>query len=210
MPESVAHILVVISVCISFVGSYTYIRDTLQGKTKPNKMSWTLWALAPISGAYIAVDAGADMWGSARVFYAGIGPLLILCASFWNPHSYWKLGWFDYVCGAASLMAFYLWLGAESPRLAIVLLALADVFAAVPVFVKAWSFPETESGTIYIVSCCMTIITLPAIPVWNIENSAFQLYLLVVNTLLALAVYRKKISLYVLIWLGSIKHFRNN
>lgn len=33
---------------------------------------------------------------------------------------------------------------------------------------------------------------LPSIPVWNIENSAFQVYLLVVNTLLVVAIYRRR------------------
>jgi hypothetical protein len=64
-----------------------------------------------------------------------------------------------------------------------------------PTIVKAWRFPETETGSAYIASLLSVIMVIPSIPTWNIENSAFQIYLLVVNVLLVFSVYRRKLSL---------------
>ncbi len=40
--------LVVVSGLLMVWGGYGYLRDTLAGRTKPNRVSWSLWALAPL------------------------------------------------------------------------------------------------------------------------------------------------------------------
>ncbi len=70
------------------------------------------------------------------------------------------------------------------------LAALADLLATIPTLVKAWRFPQTETLYTYFVGLFTASIVLPAIPVWNIENAAFQLYLLVANTALFIVVLR--------------------
>lgn len=190
---SLPHILVICSFALSSLGSLAYIRDTLAGRTKPNRVSWSLFAFAPIVATYISWTVGADPWSIARVFAAGFFPLLILVATFWNSKSYWQLGTFDYACGALSLVALYLWLGAESPRIAILLLAIADLLACIPTIRKAWTNPETETGFTYLMGIPIFLLNVPAITVWNIENSAFQIYLLLANIGLAFSVYRKSI-----------------
>jgi hypothetical protein len=188
---SLPHILVLVSFALSSLGSLVYIRDTLAGRTKPNRVSWALFAFAPIVATYISWSIGADPWAIARVFAAGFFPALILCATFWNRGSYWKLGVFDYACGALSLLALYTWLGAESPRFAILLLAIADLFASFPTIRKAWTHPETETGFTFLLGVPIFILNIPAIAVWNIENAAFQIYLVTVNLCISFAIYRK-------------------
>jgi hypothetical protein len=192
---SIPHILVLFGFVLSSFGSIAYIRNTLAGRTQPNRVSWILFALTPIAGTYISWSIGADPWSIARVFAAGFFPLLILCASFWNTKSYWKLGTFDYACGLFSLIAFYFWLGADSPRVAILLLVIADLFACIPTIRKAWTNPESETGITFLLGVPIFLLNVPAITVWNIENSAFQIYLLIANTGLAYAVYRKPFAL---------------
>ena len=92
-------ILVVISALLLFWGGYDYLRDTLAGKTKPNRVSWSLWALAPLISLGAAFSADADLWASVRVLVGGIVPAVIFLASFINKNSYWRLGRFDWFCG---------------------------------------------------------------------------------------------------------------
>ena len=188
------HLLVLFSAGLSIYGSYAYIRDTLKGTSKPNRVSFFLWALAPLIGTSAALYAHADVWATVRIFMSGLMPLLIFLASFINPQSYWKLTAFDYLCGAFSVLALVIWGLADSPQLAILFAAIADGFACIPTLRKAWYYPETETGMAYIMSFIAALIIIPAIPVWNIENSAFQIYLLTANTLLMFAVYRKRIG----------------
>lgn len=190
-----AHWLVVLSAIISISGSYTYIRDTLTGKTKPNRVSWLMWSLAPFIGVAAAISANADYWVTVRVFLSGFLPLLIFLASFLNPKSYWKLTLFDMVCGACSVLALIIWGLIDSPELAILLAAIGDGFAALPTIRKAWKFPETETGITYIAGFVSVILIIPSIPVWDIKNSAFQVYLLIANLILLIVVYRKRLFL---------------
>ncbi|MCB0310251.1 MAG: hypothetical protein KDD42_03385, partial [Bdellovibrionales bacterium] len=90
--------------------------------------------------------------------------------------------------------ALIFWGLADSPRMAILLAASGDGLASLPTVIKAWKYPETETGVTYIASFVSVILVVPSIPEWNIENSAFQVYLLIANALLLIAVYRKKLS----------------
>lgn len=189
------HWLVVLSVCISITGSIAYIRDTIKGTTKPNKVSYFVWALAPLLGTGAALDAGADFWATVRVFISGLVPFATLMVSFFNPQSYWKLSIFDWLCGAFALIALGFWLLAGSPVIAVLLLAIADGFALIPTLIKTWRYPETETGYAFVAGLIAVLLVLPSIPVWNIENSAFQIYLLIANIALIVAVYRKKLGI---------------
>ncbi len=187
------HWLVVLSVLISCIGGYAYVRDTFRGTTKPNRISWSLWALAPLIGVGAALSAGADFWTVVRTFMAGFLPLIVFIASFWNRQSYWKTTRFDVSCGALSVVALFAWLFLGIPAWAVLIAALGDFFAALPTIIKAWKFPETETGLTYITSLISVLLVLPSIPVWNMENSSFQIYLIVVNVLLIAAVYRRRV-----------------
>jgi hypothetical protein len=190
-----SHWLVLLSALISIVGASAYIRDTLAGRTKPNRVSWSMWALAPLIGTGAALAAHADIWATTRIFLAGFLPLIVFLSSFVNPKGYWKLTLFDVLCGVCSVLALLVWGVTASPRMAILLAAIGDGFASLPTIRKAWNHPETETGLTYITSFISVVLIIPSIPVWNIENSAFQIYLLIANTLLLLAVYRKRLGL---------------
>lgn len=192
---SFVHLLVIISAFISIVGAYFYIKDTLNGKSKPNRVTWGMWALSPLIGAVAALSAHADFWATIRIFLAGFLPLLVFIASFINSKSYWKLTFFDFLCGACSVLALLVWGITSSPTLAILLAATGDMFATIPTIRKAWSYPQTETGLTYLASFVSILIIIPSIPKWNIENSAFQIYLFIINAFLLFVVYRKRFGL---------------
>jgi len=187
---SFVHWLVILSAGVSLLGGSAYIRDTLGGKSKPNRVSWSLWALTPLIGTAAALAAHADVWVTIRIFLAGFIPLLVFVASFINRQSYWKLTVFDAICGACALLALIIWGIADSPRMAILLAAIGDGFATLPTIRKAWAHPDTETGITYFTSFIAVLLVLPSIPVWNIENSAFQIYLLISNICILIAIYR--------------------
>ena len=95
------------------------------------------------------------------------------------------------ICGFFSVGALMMWLIVDSPRIAIVLVVLGEVFASLRTLKKTWKYPETETGITYIAIVISILLVLPSIPVWNIENSLFQIYLLLLNSALVFAIYRK-------------------
>ena len=195
MNFGIAQFLVIISALLMLWGGYAYLRDTLAGITKPNKVSWFLWAFAPLVSIGAAFSADADIWASVRVIVGGIVPAVVFAASFVNRNSYWKLTGFDLFCGGLSLVALLFWQLADSPSLAVLLASASNTFASVPTFVKAWKFPETETRQIFIAAFLSSILIIPAIPSWTVENSAFQISLMVSTALLLFAVYRKDLGI---------------
>jgi len=189
---SYAHWLVLLSATISLTGAFAYIRDMLRGKSKPNLVTWGLWAFAPLIATGAALSANSDVWATVRIFMSGFGPLLVFVAALFISQAYWKLSKFDYLCGLMSIIALGAWLIADEPILAILFAAVADLFATIPTVFKAWKHPETETLYTYFVGLFTASIVIPAIPVWNIENSAFQVYLLIANFVLFFVVLRGK------------------
>lgn len=185
--------LILISITLSLYGSYNYIYDTIKGTTRPNRVSQGLWAVAPLIGVGAAISSGADWMTTVRTFMAGFVPLIIVIASFANKNGYWKTTKFDYFCGMFSILALVLWLVIDLPVYAVLLAATADFFAAIPTIKKSWTNPESETGIAYIMSLLSVIVILPTIKVFDIQNTAFQVYLLVVNIILIFAIYRRRI-----------------
>ena len=63
--------LVILSALVSAIGFYHYLRDTLSGKSKPNRVTWFMWAIALIIGSCAAMASNAGIWNTLPVFLTG-------------------------------------------------------------------------------------------------------------------------------------------
>lgn len=168
---------------ISAVGSLTYVRETIKGRTKPNRVTWVLWSVAPMIAFAAQLQKGVG-WASVLTFMAGFLPFMILVSSFVNKEAFWKITKFDIFCGSISVLAIILWLVTGDGLLAIIFSILADFMAAMPTVVKSFAHPETEHPDAYRNAGIGAIITLLTIDVWKPENYAFAAYVLFITTLL--------------------------
>jgi hypothetical protein len=185
--------VVFLGAAAEFVGIYFYIKETLRGSTKPNRVSWFMWSIGSLIAAAAAISSGVG-WAALPVFVSGLGPLLIFVASFANKNSYWKLESFDYLCGFFSITALVLWAITQEPEIAIIFAIISDVFACAPTIAKAWKRPETESGITHIASLFNALTSFVAIRSWNFASYAFPVYLAAASSSLIFSVYRKRFS----------------
>lgn len=187
--------IVFIGVALQVAGISAYIRDTMRGKTKPNKVSWLIWGAAPLIASIAAFTDGVR-WAVFPIFIDGITALLVFFASLLNPESYWKLEKFDYICGVCSLFAIILWQITKEPLVAVIFSILSYLFAGIPTFVKAWKFPETESVGVYFVGFLNALSCFFAFKMFSFSEMAFPIYLVVECSYLIFAIQRgnKKIK----------------
>lgn len=183
--------LVLVGVVIHLIGVFSYIRETIAGRTKPNRVSWLLWAVAPLIAVFASFSTGVR-WAVIPVFSAALGPILIFIASFFNKKSYWKLGLFDYLCGLFSVLALVLWGITKNPNLAILFAIISDIFAAIPTLIKSWKYPETESVSAYATDLFSNFTIFAVVKNWNFSELAFPIYLILINSSLVLLIIRKK------------------
>ncbi|MGA9856518.1 MAG: hypothetical protein WBQ18_01580 [Solirubrobacteraceae bacterium] len=175
----------ILGALITLTGSVAYARDTVRGRTQPNRVTWSLWALAPMIAfaAELAQHVGLD---ALLTFAVGFGPLIVVIASFMDPRAYARLTGFDILCGVLSLAALVGWAVTRSGNVAILLSLLADSLGAIPTFRKALRDPASESANAFIgsaVGAAITLLTIPAAR-WGFASCAFPAYILVADSTL--------------------------
>ncbi|MFH1536115.1 MAG: hypothetical protein ABIC96_03555, partial [Patescibacteria group bacterium] len=128
---------VILGAVIAGLGSIKYLIETIQGRVKPNRVTFFLWALAPLIAFSAEIKQGVGIQ-SLMTFWVGFSPLVIFIASFLNKKSEWKLGTFDYLCGSLSLIGLLLWLMTGVGNVAIIFAIVADGLAALPTIRKTY------------------------------------------------------------------------
>lgn len=168
---------------LNIVGSVTYAWNTFKGKTKPNRVTWFLWALAPLIAFTAQIGEGVGLQ-VLMTFMVGFGPALVFIASFLNRKAYWDITKLDIVCGVLSLLALILWWITGEGNIAIAFSIAADLLAGVPTLIKAYQEPETEHSTVFRNGAISAAITLLTIKSWTFANFGFALYILLICVVL--------------------------
>lgn len=175
---------VILGAIISLSGSLAYVRATLRGKTQPNRVSWFMWALAPLVAFAAQIDKGVGLI-ALMTFMVGFGPLLVFIASFVNKNAVWKLGPFDIICGMFSLAGLVLWLITKEGNIGIAFAIAADTLAALPTIVKSYTNPETENHWAFTLAAISAGIAMLTIDQWTFAHYGFSVYIFSICILLA-------------------------
>jgi len=185
--------IVIFATLINTFGSFFYLKDTLEWKTKPNRVTWWIWAAAPLIWATAMYFSQWLTWNILPVFVAGFFPFLIFLSSFVNKNSYWELKKLDYICLALAILALILWGITNNPLIAIIFSILADFFAALPLIIKIYKFPETETISAYFAWLISALSAFLVIKNWTLEEYLFPAYLVLICSIIILAYYWKRI-----------------
>jgi len=181
---------VILGSVIAAIGGLSYLIDTVKGKVKPNKVSFLMWALAPLIAFAAEVKEGIGLL-ALTTFVAGFEPLLIFIASFFNKGAKWKLNTFDLVCGSLSIVGLIFWQITKSGNIAIIFSIVADGLASLPTIIKSFNHPETESGWPYFTSVISATIALFVVKDSSLASIGFPVYLLIVCLIIFLLVQFK-------------------
>ncbi len=173
------HNWIFLGAAFNLVGSITYVIATVQGKTKPNRVTWFLWALAPLIAFAAMIREGVSPLDGLMTFMVGFGPLMVFIASFVNKDSFWKISTFDIVCGVLSVLGIVAWAVTRTGAVAILFSVIADALALLPTLVKSWKEPESENHVVFMNGAISALITLLALKTYNFDHLAFPIYIFV-------------------------------
>jgi hypothetical protein len=176
----------IVGALIILTGNAAYAWDTVRGNTQPNRVTWMLWALAPLIAFAAEVTQGVGL-NSVLALTVGLGPLIVVVASFLDPKAYARVTPFDAGCGVLSVVALGAWAATGSGNVAILLSILADFLAAVPTIRKAYRQPHTEHAVAFLAGVAGAGITLLTIKPedWGFASAAFPAYILLDSALIA-------------------------
>jgi hypothetical protein len=153
---------VFLAIAVSLVAMSGYVRDTLRGVTSPNRVTWGLWAVEGVLAFVVEVQQHVGL-AAYMTLAMGIVPFVVVIASFRNSHRVWRIGTFDVVCGAVSVLGLVFWGFINEPTAALIFFVAADSMAALPTLRKSWLAPSTESARAFFlgfVNCAITLMTL--------------------------------------------------
>ena len=180
---------VFLGMAFSLAGSVSYCRATLFGRVRPNRVTWLLWAVAPLVAFAAELSEGVGL-PSVLTLSVGLGPLCVFICSFAARAGRWRIGAIDVACGLLSVCAIVLWALSGRGTTAIALSIAADALAAVPTIRKALSAPETEHYLPYLGGMANATITLLAIRRWSFARAGFPIDILLLTTALYALVRR--------------------
>lgn len=166
-----------------------YIVSILQGKTKPNRATWWVWAIngTILSLGNIAIGANYTLL-----------PIICPVAAQWYiailSIKHGEGGWnrFDRRCFVASGISFILWRILNYDLIAIILPLLVDVFAALPTLKKSFAEPETEDLLTYVLYTVGGLFTVMAVQEWTFAIAITPIYILLLNAAIVLLLTRHK------------------
>lgn len=174
---------------LSILCCVPYIVTILQGKTKPNRATWWIWAILSlvISVSYYSTGAVNTIW---LPVCGGIGQLLVAILSL----KYGEGGWnrFDRVCLLGVGISLLLWWGFSSPFIALLFNIVIDCLGALPTIRKSYYEPEKENLLTWSLYLTGSTLNLFAIEHWSVELSAFPLYIFCVNATIVAFLLRPK------------------
>lgn len=169
-----------LSLFFAVVGYGGYIVDTYRGKTKPNRVSWSLWALA----AVVTFSSQRELGGGIQLLYTAMQivlPLTIFIVSFRDKKGYWRLTKYDFLCGAISLTGIIFLLFAHRPLAALWLGILSDFSASIPTLTKCYTDPKTESWKTYAFAILSSLIAVLTVKPWAFVSYSFAFYVMLIN-----------------------------
>lgn len=183
MPRVIDHRWVLLAAALGLVGSLRYAVATLRGRARPNRVTFALWAAAPLIAFAAQLDDGVGA-PAVLTLASGTGPLVVLASSFLSRHGAVVVTAFDLACGAISVAALAIWLGRDDPTTAVVVAVVADAAGAVPTVRKAWRDPASENAGFYVLVGLGAAITLLTVTTTAPAAWVFAAYVLAVTALL--------------------------
>lgn len=182
-----------VAAALALAATVPYIRDMLDGQTKPNVVSWFLWALAVgvATAAQIHIEPSWSAVLPGSVFLMDACVLVLALAGY----GYAKFAWWDAACLALSLAALALWYASGEPLIALVFGIAADATAFIPTFIKSYHEPFTETPVSWLLFGLSGLAGVGAAGVIDFSSISFALYYFVANSSLwMLIVLRQRVK----------------
>ncbi len=181
---------------LSFCAYIIYFVSIFRGKTRPSRSTW--WILTFVGGLILwssyTLGAYENLWIQGAYV---IGPLIIAILSIFYGESN-GLSRLDKVCFFGAILSGLLWIIFNSPLIGFIGSIIVDFIGLVPTIKKSFIKPEEEDPTAWTIETIASLINTFAITSWfTLEHKdwIYALYLLLVNGLITVILWRKKIKL---------------
>lgn len=147
----VSAVLLTTGTALSVFSTVPYIKDIIQGKTKPRMVSWAVWALLLGMTAIVSWQqhqiSSAVLSGASTIGCLVVTVLAVRYASL-------RLTRMELYSLFGALVGLVLWLVLDDPMLVLIAALVVDGIAYLPTYVNGWRNPRDESRSAFMMSAC--------------------------------------------------------
>lgn len=173
--------LAVASLAVSLAANIPYILETIQGKVKPERISWLLWTLLGGTYFFSALFAEGATWFT---FGELVGPIIILLLSF--KYGVGGKSRLDQYSLAVALVAFGLLFVLEGVLISLLLALLIDGIGAFLTIRKLLIDPASESRNFWILAATAGSLAILSLRTYNVETVLFPLYIVLLSVFISI------------------------
>lgn len=177
----------VVAVILSFVGYAPYLRDTINGKTKPHIYSWFLWGFVTLIAFALQVTSGA---GAGSLVTLAVAVICFFIFGLGLKNGSKDIAKIDTVFFALALLATLIWIFAKQPVISVILISSIDMLGFLPTIRKSWNNPYSETLFTYLLNTFRHGLSIFAIQnysvvtwlypaTWVVANGLFSLMLII-------------------------------
>lgn len=181
---------VIIAIILRLLAGAEYIRAVINGKAKPQVISWFFWAVTALIAFFIQISQGVGASAFITLFLA-LGPIIVVILAFAKGLHRVEFSRVDKLCVALTILGIGLWITTKDPYTALWMSVIADFVSSVPNIVKCYKRPHTEHALAYGLSMASMIVALAGLPAWNIATALYPGYILFINTIFFTLVFTK-------------------
>ena len=168
-----------------------YIHYMIRGNTRPNTATWSILTLSSLllSASYYSAGARDTFWISLS-YPLGCATISLLSLRY----GYRKWTGFDRLCLVLALVSAGLWWIFHSPAPTLLINIGIDFLGILPTINKTYKRPNTESRSAWTLDVVASICAILAIEQWSPLVALYPIYLLVMNCVVVLLIFRKRHS----------------
>jgi hypothetical protein len=177
----------IIALALSIAANIPYIVETIQGKVKPERISWFIWTLLGIIYFWTAIlEQGAVMFTAGEL----LGPVVAFLLAL--KYGVGGKSRFDTIMLILALMAIGWLLFTENALVGLILALIADGIASVLTIRKLHIDPSSESRWAWGLFAVSAIFALTSLTNWTLETVLFPAYVLVVSAYITIKAHPSK------------------
>jgi len=184
----------IIATVIAFISYIPYFRDIFADKTKPNAVTWLVWAILTAIGflGQISGNAGPGAWaaGASTLIATSVFGLALIKGQ-------QNIVKTDFIMLGGAAAALILWFVTKQPVLSVILITIVDMFGFVPTIRKSWNRPHEETLITFALSAVKHTFSLVAIVSYSLVTTLYPAYLVLANLVFITLLYsrRKQLAL---------------
>lgn len=135
----------VIASGLTIVAYFPYLRSIIQGRVRPHVFTWIIWGTATLLAFGSTLQAGGG-WG-AWVIGLSAATSFVVAGFAYAKRADVSITSVDLLFFIAALSTVPIWILAQDPIWAVMLLTLIELLGFGPTFRKTWHAPHSESIT---------------------------------------------------------------